>query len=103
MGISINVKGLDEAIRKLEEIRDSLSVEARCEWASKVEKRAREMCGDKDEKHINFHCDENREIMLSTDERGKGCLLRAIKELYDSMPLGIQAFFQGVIQTLEKP
>lgn len=93
---------MDEVIAKLGEISDSLGTEARCEWATKVERRAREICGDKDEKHIRFRCDEKQEIMLMTDRRGKDCLLRAIRELYGSMPLGVQAFFQGVIQTLEK-
>lgn len=102
MGFSIKVEGIDEAIGRLEEIRDSFGAEIRCEWASRIEKRAREICGDMDEKHVIFHCDEEQKILLSTDTRGKDCLLRAIRELYDSMPLGVQAFFQGVIQTLEK-
>lgn len=93
---------MDEIIAKLGEISDSLGTGVRCEWATKVERRAREMCGDEDEKHINFHCDENREVMLSTDRRGKDCLLRAIRELYSSMPSPVQPFFQGVIETLEK-
>jgi len=102
MGISMDVEGMDELIGRLQDIRNSFGAEARCEWAAKVEKRARQLCGDKDERHIIFHCDEKRKIMLSADERGKDCLLRAIMELYSSMPLGVQAFFQGVVQTLEK-
>jgi hypothetical protein len=93
---------MDEVIGKLGEISDSLGTEVRCEWASRVERRAREICGDKDEKHISFHCDENHEVMLSTDKRGKDCLLRAIRELYSSMPSDVLTFFQGVIETLEK-
>ena len=93
---------MDEVIGKLGEISDSLGAESRCEWASKIERRAREMCGDKDEKHISFHCDENQEVMLSTDKRGKDCLLRAIRELHSSMPSDVRAFFQGVRESLEK-
>lgn len=93
---------IDEAIAKLGEISDSLGTGVRCEWATKVEKRAREMCGDKDEKHISFHCDENREVMLSTDKKGEDCLLRAIRELRSSMPSDVRTFFQGVTETLEK-
>jgi hypothetical protein len=60
------------------------------------------LSSDKDEKPISFHFDENREVMLSTDKRGKDCLLRAITELHNSMPSDVQPFFQGVIETLEK-
>jgi hypothetical protein len=86
----------DGVITKLAEISDSLGTTGRCEWASRVERRARELSGDKEEKHISFHSDENREVMLSTDRRGKDCLLRAIRELYGSMPSPVQPFFQGV-------
>jgi|GEM_PF-1739369 len=98
----MDVEGMDEVIGKLEEIRTSLSAESRCEWASRIEKRAREICGDKDEKHIRFHCDEKQEIMLTTDRRGKDCLLRAIKELHGSMPPTVQAFFRSTTKTLKK-
>jgi hypothetical protein len=93
---------MDEVIAKLAEISDSLGTETRCGWALRVERRARELSGDKDVKHISFHCDENREVMLSSDKRGKDCLLRAIRELYSSMPSTVQPFFQGVIETLER-
>ncbi len=99
----MKVEGIDEAIRALEQVRDSLAPEARCEWATRVEGRARELCGDAGGKRISFHCDEKQQIRLLTDKEGKDCLLRAVRELYDSMPLGVQAFFQGVIQTLETP
>lgn len=93
---------MDEVIGKLGEIRDSPGTESRCEWASRIERRAREICGDRDEKHISFHCDENQEVMLSTDKRGKDCLARAIRELHGSMPPDVLTFFQGVRETLEK-
>jgi hypothetical protein len=87
----------DEVIARLAETNDSLGTEVGYEWASRVERRARELSGDKDEKHISFHSDENREVMLSTDRRGKDCLLRAIRELYGSMPSSVQPFYQGVV------
>ncbi len=102
MAFDIKIEGLDEAIRKLEEMKRGLEPDVFAQWVNTIEKTAKEICQDPDCKRITFKPvgDLRIDIRLA-DSSAVNCVIQAIQKHMSSMPLTTRAFYQEVIKQLE--
>jgi hypothetical protein len=99
MDLEVAVDGQDVVYRKIEDPQGGPTQDARCEWASKIESRAREVFG-RDPNRIVFRY-LNDGIRLSVDSSSKLAIMEAIREQYDRMPVRVQAFNLDILRILE--
>lgn len=99
MDLEVTVNGQDVVCRMIEDPEEGPDNDARCEWASKLETRAREVFG-KDPNRIVFRY-YNQGIRLSVDHASKAAVMQAIREELGHMPVRVQAFSLDIMRILE--
>ena len=99
MDLEVSVNGQDVAYRMVEDPEGGPHKDARCEWASKLETRAREVFG-RDPDRIVFRY-YNQGIRLSVDRSSKVAVMQAIREEFGNMPARVQAFNLDIMRILE--
>lgn len=71
----------------------------KCQWAAKVEERAREIFKGSPDR-IVFHYTKDG-IKVLSDGESKASVMSAVRELYDQMPASVQAFMLDVTAMLQ--
>jgi hypothetical protein len=100
MDLEVTVNGQDVVCRVIEDPEEGPAKDDRCEWASKLETRAREVFG-KDPNRIVFRY-YNQGIRLSVDNSSKAAVMQAIREELGNMPVQVQAFSLDIMRILER-
>ena len=100
MDLEVVVDGEDVEFRSIDG-ENGDGQDPRFEWALRIETRAREIYGG-DPSRITFRFDGKEGIRLLADRDSKVCVMRAIREEYDSMPAKVKAFSLDIIQILER-
>lgn len=101
MKINFDVKGIDDAIKAIDDIQYGLDPNIFNEWTLLVEKTAKEICNDPDCKRIRLYTSNSGFIYKFSDKEGIDCLLSAIKQHIESMPTVINKKFEYLIGELE--
>lgn len=99
MDLEVAIDGQDVMCGVIEDPDGAPDKDARCEWASKLETRAREVFG-RDPDRIVFRY-YNEGIRLSVDHASKAAVMQAIREELGHMPVRVQAFSYDVMRILE--
>ena len=105
MAFKFEIKGFDKIKKSLDQMIQDLEPEGFAEWATKIEKTAKEICKDPDCKRIKFKPKKGKtSISMSfADEEALECLKKAIAQHKSSMSIGLRAFYeQALPQELKK-
>jgi len=110
MSIRIDVKGLDEVKRKLEELQEGLTLHALQRWAEEIEVEARGLAADRsseevrDSIHIEvFEIEPRRfQVKASAKEEALPFIAEATQSKLEEMPITSGSIFKTFLDQVEK-
>ena len=101
MNFKIEVEGLNDVFKSLTDLESGESKTAFVAWANRIELLAKQFCGDKESHRIKFeHTDKMGVDFEFEDKHAIDCVLKAIEQLKDSMPVFLKGFYERVVDDL---
>ena len=101
MNFKLEVEGLDDVFKSLNDLESGESKTSFVAWANRIELLARQFCGHKKSKRIKFkHTDKMGIDFEFEDKHAVDCVLKAIEQLKDSMPVFLKGFYERVVDDL---
>jgi hypothetical protein len=102
MGFRIDVKGIDEIQKRLNDLQKGLDPDTFNEWSHRVENTAKQICNDTDSKRIKLkHTQELGFSYEVSDKEAIDCLIDAVKQHLNSMPSILQEIYKTFMKELE--
>jgi hypothetical protein len=102
MKFTFNVKGLKEAQIRIKDLQKGFDPRIFDEWANRIVNTAKKMCNDPDCKRIKLKSTENRSFRCEfADKDAVDCVIEAIQQHLNAMPLALQHFYKESISRLE--
>ena len=100
MNSKIEIEGLDDVFKSLNDLESGESKTAFVAWTNRIELLAKQFCGDKESHRIKFeHTDKIGVDFEFEDKHAIDCVLKAIEQLKDSMPVFLE-FYERVVDEL---
>ena len=101
MNFKIEVEGIDDVFKSLSDLESGESKTSFIAWANRFELLAKQFCGDKESHRIKFeHTDKMGVDFEFEDKHAIDCVLKAIEQLKDSMPVFWKGFYERVVDDL---
>lgn len=98
--IDVDTSAFDKFVKDFEK---GLQPEGFDEWANRVSRTAKELCNDPDCKRIRLRPDATKKALEvdCEDREAVDCVLQSIARHQKSMPLSLQAIYEGLKSELE--
>ena len=101
MNFKIEVEGLNDVFKSLTDLESGESKTSFVAWANRIELLAKQFCGDKESHRIKLqHTDKMGVDFEFEDKHAIDCVLKAIEQLKDSMPVFLKGFYELVVDDL---
>jgi len=101
--VGIDVSGLDEVQKYLNELVRSADPNTFNEWANRIGKTAKEICNDPDCKRIKLIKDGDGKIKFQfADKEAIECVIQAINRHQNSMPMIQQEIFKQLVTEFQR-
>jgi hypothetical protein len=101
VNFKIEVEGIDDVFKSLSDLESGESKTSFVAWTNRIELLAKQFCGDKESHRIKFeHTDKMGVDFEFEDKHAIDCVLKAIEQLKDSMPVFLKGFYEHVVDDL---
>ena len=101
MNFKIEVEGLDDVFKSLNDLESGESKTSFVAWANRIELLVKQFCDDKKSNRIKFeHTDKMAVEFEFENKHAIDCVLKAIEQLKDSMPVFLKGFYERVVDDL---
>lgn len=100
--VSSSVKGFDELQKTLKDLAIGTDPTVFAQWGEKIQISAKNLCNDHESERIKFeHTQELGFRFEFADKEAIDCVIMAIKQQLNSMPLTLKMVYEQLIKRLE--
>ena len=101
VNFKIEVEGLYDVFKSLTDLESGESKTSFIAWTNRVELLAKQFCDDEKSKRIKFkHTDKMGIDFEFEDKHAIDCVLKALEQMKDSMPVFLKGFYERVVDNL---